>query len=61
MRIKKPVVKKMLRTLQDVRVMIDDANPFVGRKAHLLDKAYDSLLDVEDLLKKRRERGKRGY
>lgn len=52
MKVKNREVNKIMRILEDVRITIDDAMPLVGRRQLLLERAYDSILMVEDVFKR---------
>lgn len=56
MKIKKPEIRGILRTLEDARIRVDEAGPLAGRKQLLLEGAYDLILEVEEKLRG----GKRG-
>lgn len=61
MKLKKPVVKKLLRTLEDVRELVDDSTPRYGcMNRTRLDKAYDAILSVEDVLRRKDDSRERG-
>ena len=59
MKLKKPLIRKLLRTLEDARVQIDESTPTCGIKMRKLDSAYDALLSVEDVLRRRGDDGSR--
>ena len=63
MKIKKPVAKKLLRTLESARELIDSACPTSGGGGRMrkLENAYDAILSVEEVFRDGlRKRGPKG-
>jgi len=63
MKIKKPVARKLLRTLESARELIDDACPTSGGggRRRKLEYAYDAILSVEEVFRDGlRKRGSKG-
>lgn len=55
MKISKSTRKWILRRLEDARILVDDASPLAGRRACKLDEAYDVILSVEEVLRRKHD------
>jgi len=62
MKIRRREVKKLLRTLEDARILVDEGTPIGGYRQSKLENAYDALLSVEEALRDglRKRGSKRG-
>ena len=52
MKIKRPIVKKLLRTLEDARILVDEGTPIGGYRQRKLEDAYDAICSAEEILRR---------
>lgn len=60
MKIRKRALKSYLRTLEDARLLVDEATPIGGYRQIKLERAYDAILSVEEELRDLRKRRSEG-